>query len=110
MTSRACKNVIRPSGLIGTSFRAVSGISKSDRFSTSPGPSVSFCCQAARLSGARTDNETFAGAASSAVNPILEPARRQTKTGIHLFKEGLFIVNSGCTNRSERQKHDQDLK
>src|ERR1051326_1006761 len=119
--SRACKNVIFPSGLIGTSVRAVSGILKSERFRTSPGPSVNRCCQPARWSGVRTDRETLgvagsaaaispAAAAASAPKATFDPASRHVDKQIHLFKEGLFIVSHGCGTRNESQPLEQDLK
>jgi hypothetical protein len=67
----------------------------------------------------RTDSERFgvegsaaarAVAGSSAPDAIVKPANKQTNTPIHLFKEGLFIVNYGCTNRNESENREQDLK
>src|SRR5207245_1456559 len=57
--SRACKKVILPSGPTITSVRAVSGISKSDKFRTSPAPSVSRSCHRARLREGLTERDRF---------------------------------------------------
>lgn len=113
--SHACKKLRRPSGPMGTSVRAVSGISNNWRFSTSPGPRVRRCCHAASLVGAGTERERLvppSGARTALARDSLSAAGRRQAPGatrrrqaIQRRKQLLFIVEIQVrSNDSSRRR------